>query len=340
MTPELTRRSVSTTVELETTAVPVPEPTARPITAPGLTGEPPGRDQRCRTPGTVRRQAHHGDAGWRRRAPHPRSRRPRLRLHGTTRLPTGGPQRLRTADRRDRYVTRCAGKPVGDAARHRRDADPHRRSSRDRDRPTPLHTLVHPADAHLSDGTLALDIIGTGDTLETGQLEIIVTGLDLQDPVCNVGTAGAVGGCTLPAAEASTGPWSAPCFPAKASRSAGRSRRRTDRSTFPSPPCRLDGDLANRRLRRGTARMARRGEPGVSGHVCVRLVASLADGHWIIAGPSEWSHEEPESSFQPVGSAIAATIGLGLDGCEPGRGRALRSRRRCGRRGCAISLRP
>ena len=52
-------------------------------------------------------------------------------------------------------------------------------------------------DAHLSDGTLALDIIGTGDTLETGQLEIIVTGLDLQDPVCNVGTAGAVGGCTL-----------------------------------------------------------------------------------------------------------------------------------------------
>jgi hypothetical protein len=52
-------------------------------------------------------------------------------------------------------------------------------------------------DAHVGDGTLALDINRTGDTLETGQLEIIITGLVLQDPVCAVGTASAAGGCTL-----------------------------------------------------------------------------------------------------------------------------------------------
>jgi uncharacterized membrane protein YgcG len=52
-------------------------------------------------------------------------------------------------------------------------------------------------DARLSTGRLDLDIIGTEDELETGRFEVVVAGLDLADPTCNVGTAGAVGGCTL-----------------------------------------------------------------------------------------------------------------------------------------------
>jgi uncharacterized membrane protein YgcG len=52
-------------------------------------------------------------------------------------------------------------------------------------------------DARLSTGRLDLDIIGTEDELETGRFEVVVAGLDLADPTCYVGTAGAVGGCTL-----------------------------------------------------------------------------------------------------------------------------------------------
>jgi uncharacterized membrane protein YgcG len=51
--------------------------------------------------------------------------------------------------------------------------------------------------AQLSSGMLALDIIGTDETLETGRFEVIVAGMRLADPVCSVGRAGAVGGCDL-----------------------------------------------------------------------------------------------------------------------------------------------
>jgi hypothetical protein len=51
--------------------------------------------------------------------------------------------------------------------------------------------------ARLTKGELALDIIGTDETLETGRFEVIVTGLALDDPTCNVGTGGTFGGCTL-----------------------------------------------------------------------------------------------------------------------------------------------
>jgi uncharacterized membrane protein YgcG len=52
-------------------------------------------------------------------------------------------------------------------------------------------------DARLSGGHLDLDIIGTEEELETGRFEVVVAGLDLVDPTCNVGNDGAVGGCTL-----------------------------------------------------------------------------------------------------------------------------------------------
>ena len=52
-------------------------------------------------------------------------------------------------------------------------------------------------DAHLAGGELALDIIGTDEELETGRFEVVVTGFRLEDPTCNVGGPGDVGGCEL-----------------------------------------------------------------------------------------------------------------------------------------------
>jgi hypothetical protein len=51
--------------------------------------------------------------------------------------------------------------------------------------------------ARLSTGQLALDIIGNDETLETRRFEVVVAGLALANPTCNVGGAGTSGGCTL-----------------------------------------------------------------------------------------------------------------------------------------------
>jgi uncharacterized membrane protein YgcG len=56
------------------------------------------------------------------------------------------------------------------------------------------YTLPH---ARISSGELALDIIGTADTVATGRFEVVVTGLRLDGGRCDVGELGAVGGCTL-----------------------------------------------------------------------------------------------------------------------------------------------
>ena len=52
-------------------------------------------------------------------------------------------------------------------------------------------------DAQLSTGKLALDIIGTDETFETGWFEVVISGFTLVDPTCNNGSFAAVGGCTL-----------------------------------------------------------------------------------------------------------------------------------------------
>lgn len=52
-------------------------------------------------------------------------------------------------------------------------------------------------DAQLSSGSLALDIIGNQEVLETGRFEVVVAGMELANPTCNVGAFGATGGCTL-----------------------------------------------------------------------------------------------------------------------------------------------
>lgn len=52
-------------------------------------------------------------------------------------------------------------------------------------------------DAHLDEGELALDIIWSRETLETGRFDVVVAGFDLDDPRCNVGATDASGGCSL-----------------------------------------------------------------------------------------------------------------------------------------------
>ncbi len=51
--------------------------------------------------------------------------------------------------------------------------------------------------ARMSTGQLALDIIGTDETLETRRFELVVTGFALANPKCSVGGTGTSGGCTL-----------------------------------------------------------------------------------------------------------------------------------------------
>ncbi|MBI4885274.1 MAG: hypothetical protein HY826_14600, partial [Actinobacteria bacterium] len=51
--------------------------------------------------------------------------------------------------------------------------------------------------AQISTGQLALDIADNETSLETGRMEIVVVGFDLQDPLCNVGDFGDSGGCEL-----------------------------------------------------------------------------------------------------------------------------------------------
>jgi uncharacterized membrane protein YgcG len=52
-------------------------------------------------------------------------------------------------------------------------------------------------EARISTGELALDVIGTIEELETGRFEVLVTGMELDGPLCNVGSAGTTGGCSL-----------------------------------------------------------------------------------------------------------------------------------------------
>ena len=52
-------------------------------------------------------------------------------------------------------------------------------------------------EAQIAHGVLALDIVGTDGVLETERFEVVVTGLELRDPSCNVGSPGTSGGCVL-----------------------------------------------------------------------------------------------------------------------------------------------
>jgi Predicted membrane protein (DUF2207) len=51
--------------------------------------------------------------------------------------------------------------------------------------------------ALVSTGVLALDVIGTDESFETGRFEVVVTGMELFAPRCSVGSFGVAGGCEL-----------------------------------------------------------------------------------------------------------------------------------------------
>jgi len=51
--------------------------------------------------------------------------------------------------------------------------------------------------AQLDNGLFNLDIIGAGEPLETGRFEVVVTGLELEDPRCATGELGSLDGCSL-----------------------------------------------------------------------------------------------------------------------------------------------
>ncbi len=52
-------------------------------------------------------------------------------------------------------------------------------------------------DAHLGNGELALDIIGNKETLRTTRFEVLVTGFQLTDPTCKVGSFGDTRDCEI-----------------------------------------------------------------------------------------------------------------------------------------------
>jgi uncharacterized membrane protein YgcG len=91
-------------------------------------------------------------------------------------------------------------------------------------------------DARLTTGQLALDIIGTDETLGTDEFEVVVTGLELDDPLCNVGSQGASGGCTLAPDGATFQTVIAPLEAGQGVTIGGTIVGRTDAVDVPEPP--------------------------------------------------------------------------------------------------------
>lgn len=52
-------------------------------------------------------------------------------------------------------------------------------------------------EARLSTGVLALDIIANDETVDTTRFEVVVSGFELSNPLCSVGSSGDEGGCEL-----------------------------------------------------------------------------------------------------------------------------------------------
>jgi uncharacterized membrane protein YgcG len=106
-------------------------------------------------------------------------------------------------------------------------------------------TYVYP-DARLSAGELALDVIGTAETLETGRFEVVVTGLELADPQCNVGSAGTSGGCELTQDGAVYRAVISPLEPGQGITIGGTITGRTEIVDVPAPPLPARRDDPNR----------------------------------------------------------------------------------------------
>ncbi|MET0577070.1 MAG: hypothetical protein ABW122_00315, partial [Ilumatobacteraceae bacterium] len=91
-------------------------------------------------------------------------------------------------------------------------------------------------DARLATGVLALDIIGTHETLATDRFEVVVTGLELDDTLCNVGEFDASGGCTLEPDAGTYRTVISPLEPGQGVTIGGLVAGRTDAVDVPEPP--------------------------------------------------------------------------------------------------------
>ena len=110
-------------------------------------------------------------------------------------------------------------------------------------------------DAHLTGGELALDIIGTDEELETGRFEVVVTGFRLEDPTCNVGGSGDVGGCELVPEGDVYRVEISPLEPGQGVTIGGRIVGTTEVAEVPAPP-RPDLDGGTNQLALGAAMLA------------------------------------------------------------------------------------
>jgi hypothetical protein len=139
-------------------------------------------------------------------------------------------------------------------------------------------------DARLSSGELALDVIGTDETLTTDRFEVVVTGLQLDDPLCNVGAAGAAGGCTLEADGPVYRAVISPLEPGDGITIGGTIVGRTDAVAVDEPPL-----------------PARRGDNRVA-----LAVATLAAGAATVAGVYFWARRRGRNEVFAGGAADAA----------------------------------
>jgi uncharacterized membrane protein YgcG len=166
-------------------------------------------------------------------------------------------------------------------------------------------------DARISSGMLALDIIGTEETVATGRFEVVVTGLQLDGARCHVGAFGAVGGCTL---APDGGVYRAEISPLEAGQGitiGGTITGRTDLVAVPEPdlPPRRGGNRAPLALATLVV--------GMASVAAVYLVARRRGRNEVFAGGAAdaayGTAPAPGSPSTPPGSAAPAEVRLVAD---------------------------
>jgi uncharacterized membrane protein YgcG len=166
-------------------------------------------------------------------------------------------------------------------------------------------------DARISSGMLALDIIGTEETVATGRFEVVVTGLQLDGARCHVGAFGAVGGCTLAPDGGVYRAEISPLEPGQGITIGGAITGRTDPVAVPKPdlPPRRGGNRAQLALAMLVV--------GVASVAAVYLVARRRGRNEVFAGgPADAAYgpaPAPGSPFTPPGPAAPAEVRLVAD---------------------------
>jgi uncharacterized membrane protein YgcG len=166
-------------------------------------------------------------------------------------------------------------------------------------------------DARISSGVLALDIIGTEETVATGRFEVVVTGLQLDGARCHVGAFGAVGGCTIAPDGGVYRAELSPLEPGQGITIGGTITGRTDPVAVPEPdlPPRRGGNRAQLALATLVV--------GMASVAAVYLVARRRGRNEVFAGGAAdaayGTAPAPGSPFAPAGSAAPAEVRLVAD---------------------------